>query len=320
MKNKVVKKLVKFLVLFVLFIVAIIASIQGIVKPILYKEYYSIYNEVCKNPGLNSGFIPQGIAVDEYNGQMIVLTSGYMDDDSPSRIYITNEKDESRYLEVYVNDGPSKAHLGGIAISNGVVYLCRGKAISVISLDDLMTAKDKIIIKKTHKIFHQASACFADDKYLYVPEFASGGSYEKEHYVETNDGIYTGICSVYSLDDLDTPLWIYSIRNKVQGLCVTDSGNIVLSTSQSFKSSEYYVYNKEDIRKSDTNYICKELDNKELPLYILDNPSNVILGPCMSEDLSYYNGKVYSLTESACNKYILGKLFFAYDIFSLDIE
>jgi hypothetical protein len=93
MKNKVVKKLVKFLVLFVLFIVAIIASIQGIVKPILYKEYYSIYNEVCKNPGLNSGFIPQGIAVDEYNGKMIVLTSGYMDDDSPSRIYITNEKD-----------------------------------------------------------------------------------------------------------------------------------------------------------------------------------------------------------------------------------
>ena len=40
----------------------------------------------------------------------------------------------------------------------------------------------------------------------------------------------------------------------------------------------------------------------------------------MSEDLSYYNGKAYTLTESACNKYILGKFFFAYDIFSLEIE
>ena len=37
-----------------------------------------------------------------------------MDDDRPSRIYITNENNESRFVEVYVGDGPSTAHLGGI--------------------------------------------------------------------------------------------------------------------------------------------------------------------------------------------------------------
>mgnify|MGYP003319314066 CR=1 FL=1 len=140
------------------------------------------------------------------------------------------------------------------------------------------------------------------------------------NYVETNDGIYSGICSVYSLDDLETPLWVYSLRNKVQGFCVTDNGTIVLSTSQSFYSSEYYIYNKENIRKSEKEYVYEEENNKSLPLYILDNPSNVIKGTCMSEDLSYYNGKVFTLTESACNKYILGKFFFAFDIFSLEIE
>ena len=111
---------------------------------------------------------------------------------------------------------------------------------------------------------------------------------------------------------------VYSIRNKVQGFCVTENGTIVLSTSQSFYSSEYYIYNQSDIRKAEKNIVkCKEID---VPLYLLDNPSKIIKGTCMSEDLSYYNGKVYTLTESACNKYILGKFFFAYDIFSLDIE
>ena len=318
MKNKIIRRLVKGVVVFILLIVAVIAIFSGIVKPVLYSDYYEIASDVCKNPGLNDGFVPQGIAVDEYNGQTVILTSGYMDDDSPSRVYITNENNKSRYVEVYVGDGPSTAHLGGIAISNGVVYLCRGSQISVISLEDVMNAQDKITITESHKMINTASCCFADDKYLYVSEFASSGSYEKDHYVETNDGTYSGICSVYSLDDLDTPLWVYSIRNKVQGLCVTDSGSIVLSTSQSFKSSEYYIYKKENIRKSDNDYVYQE--GKSVPLYILDNPSNMILGPCMSEDLSYYKGKVYSLTESACNKYILGKLFFAYNIFSLDIE
>lgn len=320
MKNKVVRRIVKIFIVLILGVIAVISIIGGVVKPIIYKEYYSIYDEVCKNPGLNSGFVPQGIAVDEYNGEMIVLTSGYMDDKSPSRIYITNEDNESRYVEVYVEDGPSTAHLGGIAISNGIVYLCRGSKISVFTLEHLLSCKDKVVIEKNYQMINTASCCFADDKYLYVAEFASSGSYKKEHYVETNDGTYSGICSVYALDDLNTPLWVYSIRNKVQGFCVTDSGSVVLSTSQSFYSSEYYIYNKESIRKSDIDFVYDKENNKSLPLYILDNPSKVIKGTCMSEDLSYYNGKVYTLTESACNKYILGKFFFAYDIFSLDIE
>lgn len=320
MKNKVVRIIVKTLLVIVLGVIAVIGIIGGAVRPIVYNEYYKIYDDVCKNPGLNDGFVPQGIAVDEYAGKMIVLTSGYMDDDRPSRIYITNEDNEARFVEVYVNDGPSTAHLGGIAISNGVVYLCRGSKISVFTLEELLACEDKIVIEKNYQMINTASCCFADDKYLYVAEFASTGSYKKENFVKTNDGTYSGICSVYSLDDLNTPLWVYSIRNKVQGFCVTDSGTVVLSTSQSFYSSEYYIYNKENVRKSETDFVYDKENNKSLPLYILDNPSKVINGTCMSEDLSYYNGKVYSLTESACNKYILGKLFFAYDIFSLEIE
>ena len=40
----------------------------------------------------------------------------------------------------------------------------------------------------------------------------------------------------------------------------------------------------------------------------------------MSEDLDYYDGKVITLFESACDKYIFGKFFFANKIVSLDIN
>ena len=38
----------------------------------------------------------------------------------------------------------------------------------------------------------------------------------------------------------------------------------------------------------------------------------------MAEGLDHYNGRILTLTESASDKYIYGKLFFATDIVELD--
>ena len=41
----------------------------------------------------------------------------------------------------------------------------------------------------------------------------------------------------------------------------------------------------------------------------------------MSEDLSYSNGKVYTMYENACDKYIYGKFFFGSNkVVALDFE
>ena len=42
-------------------------------------------------------------------------------------------------------------------------------------------------------------------------------------------------------------------------------------------------------------------------------------GPAMSEGLDFYEGRVITLTESASNKYIFGKFFFANKIVGLEI-
>ena len=56
------------------------------------------------------------------------------------------------------------------------------------------------------------------------------------------------------------------------------------------------------------------------PVYYLCDPLNVVKGPAMAEGLDYYDGKVITLTESASNKYIFGKFFFADKIVGLDFS
>ena len=117
--------------------------------------------------------------------------------------------------------------------------------------------------------------------------------------------------SRYALDDLSTPDKIYSIPNKVQGVCFTDDGRIVLSTSYGLADSIYYVYN-------DADAIASGLTFDDAPVYYLINCQKQIKGPAMAEGIDFYEGKAITLTESASNKYIFGKFFFANNIVGLD--
>ena len=54
------------------------------------------------------------------------------------------------------------------------------------------------------------------------------------------------------------------------------------------------------------------------PLYHLTEATKVMKGPAMREDMDWYNGRVITLSESASNKYIYGKFFFADKIVGLD--
>ena len=108
-----------------------------------------------------------------------------------------------------------------------------------------------------------------------------------------------------------SPIEVYSIRNKVQGFAVSDTGDIYLSTSYGLTSSTYYKYPATSLTKTDEVF-------EGAPVSYLDGEYTTLTGPAMSEDLDYSNGKLICYTESACNKYIFGKFFFAYYFFELD--
>ena len=300
---KILKVAFKLICALLLIVISFILTLN-IAKFFIYGEYYKLKDNYCINPGLNHGAVPQGIAVDEERD--IVLTSAYMKDKSPSRIYLTNSKNDVRFVELMKNGKAFTGHVGGISLSGDYAYISDGDKIYKIELEDIKN-EDFIEIGEGIQVNNQASFTYADDEYLYVGEFNYA-----DHYVCENEiGDYKAICTKYSLDDLTTPLAIYSIRDKVQGFCITDKGDIVLSTSWSVADSFLYIYRSENIKQSG--------EYNGVPLYVLGTEDDVIKAPAMSEDLSFSNGKVYTMFESACNKYIFGKFFFANKVVGLEI-
>lgn len=313
--NRVLKIIGKICVIAVASVLALVLLVIGglnVAKYVIYSDYYKIESSLCKNPGLNDGFVCQGIAVAEDQG--VILVSGYMKDDGPSRIYVTTLENDSYYVQLAKDGEAFTGHAGGIAASKDKVYIASGDKIYTVSLSDVIAASngDTLDVGEGTKVNNSASFVYTDDEYLYVGEFHDGGKYNIEgHENETAEGTHYAICTKYALDDLTTPLKVYSIRNKVQGICFTPDGKVVMSTSYGLADSVYYVYNEAEATDSG-----KTFDGA--PLYYLDNLQQEISGPAMGEDLEYYNGKVITLTESASNKYIFGKLFGATKIVGLD--
>lgn len=291
------------LILTVIALVLLVLVTFNIAKFAIYSEYYSLNEKVCTNPGLNDGFVTQGVAAEV--SKDLYMTSGYMSTGEPSRIYITNSKNDSKFVELYEDGEPYTGHAGGLALSNDIVYLVSDSKVFIIELNELLNS-DKIDMTNKVAINNQASFAYADDEYLYVGEFHYGPYVCDHPYLENN-----AICSVYALSDLTKPIKIYSIPDKVQGFCVTDEGKIVLSTSWSVDHSYIKMYDEASLE------VVDELDG--VSVFYLGEAERIIKLPAMSEDLSYSDGKVYTAFESACNKYVFGKFFFAYSFVSLDI-
>ena len=306
-----VKRVLLITALAVLSLLILVLGGLNVAKYAIYSEYYAIESDLCKNPGLSDGFVCQGVAVAEANG--VVLVSGYMKDKSASRIYVTNEKNESYYVELKKGDKVYTGHAGGIATTGDTVYLANGGRIYTLSLTDLLSAKsgDVLDIGAGSKVNTNASFVFTDENYLYVGEFHDGGAYVIEgHENQTAEGTHYALCTKYALGDLTTPVAVYSIRNKVQGICFTPDGKVVMSTSYGLADTVYYVYNINEATDAG-----KTVDGA--PLYYLDQLKQEIHGPAMGEDLDYADGHVITLTESASDKYMFGKLFGATKIVRL---
>ena len=310
------KRIVKIALCVLAGIIALLLVAIGVLNAVkfnIYPEYYDIKTDLCKNPGLGDGFICQGICADDPYDR--ILVSGYMKNHSASRVYVTDLDGKSYYVTLTKDGKAFTGHAGGIALYEDTVYIASGNALHIIPFHALTAASngDSIEIVASIEVNNAASFVYADDLYIYVGEFHDGGDYVTDHPYETPDGTQYAIVSRYPHEDLSAPDKIYSIRNKVQGICFTPNGKIVMSTSYGLTDSVYYVYNEADAVDSGLT-----LDGA--PVYYVNNYIKEIKGPAMAEGLDYYKGKVITLTESASNKYIFGKFFRANQIVSLDLD
>lgn len=302
------------LLLCVVVVALLVLSVLKVAKFAIYSDYYALEESLCDNPGLSDGFVCQGIAVSETDGKYFI--SGYMADGSASRIYVTDKDDNSYYVALKKANGEDyTGHAGGIAYHDGTLYVASDSLLYPVSAGEVLSAKEGDVIQMQEGIAVNSAASFVytDDNYFYVGEFHDGGKYVTNHPYDTAEGMHYAIVSRYKLNDLSKPDKVYSIRNKVQGLCFTPDGQVVMSTSYGLADTVYYVYNEAEAVDSG-----KTLDGA--PVYYLDKCVREVSGPAMGEDVDFSDGKVITLTESASNKYIFGKFFYARKIVALDFS
>ncbi len=297
----------------ILAVVFILMTVNAVFQAV-YSDFYKNSVRGFKIPGLDSGFVPQG--VEETDGS--ILISGYMKNHTASRIYITDGKD-STHVEIFEPDGtPHTGHGGGIDVHGDRVFLTGNSDVQVLSLADIKDGDGRATVKSSFNPELSPAWCTVMSGYILFGSFASENidAYppkDSERMTTPAGDKNVGLAVGYKLDE-SSPTGInpeakfaVSIGEKVQGLSFVDDGTIVLSTSYGLSSSYLTFHSVEKMLSARSEYVTES--GKSVPLYYLDSASQTkqVKAPPMAEELLIKDGHIYIMNESACNKYIFGK-------------
>ena len=304
---------------------------------IAFSEFYAKAEKEMALPGTWSGFTSQGFDFIEKENKYL-LCGHHQDGVSSSIVYVIDEENtkDQKEVKLYKENGENyTSHAGGITHFGKYVYVTHGKSLSLFLLSDILDGDGKATQQGKISLPLSAAYCYIQDGYLYTGEFYYPEKYETplDHRLTTPTGEKNmALMCVYplnketSLPATDKPEKIFSTVGKVQGMCFTENGKIILSTSWGVAPSQLYVY---DLSKIPALYSANEaspytytLDETKIPLYYLDSSclQEIIQTPPMSEELVYKNGRVYISNESADMKYVFGKLTGASFLYSYPIK
>ena len=296
-------------------------------KRIDYSNYTEMLFEV---PGLDDGFIPQGICFVENMGMFAI--SGYMPDDADgnsqfSRIYFVNP--ETNESKMFVIDNYS-GHAGGIACHENDLWISSGGSESTngkiyhFTLD-MFTAESgsAVSFDGYFSVPVKGSVLYCDGKKLWATEFYNSDNKVNEaHHYGSNHAWSCGydlpIDVDYSAKEQFVPDVVLSVPDKVQGMAITDDGEVIFSTSYGRKNdSKMYVF--EEYLNWDTNTV--NVFDSDVTLYVSKKKNRIVSFkmPTLMEGLDYYNGKLYIIFESGSKTYADAKEVNK-DIWEMDID
>jgi hypothetical protein len=281
-----------------------------------FPEYSKISKAEFNIPGLNDGFVPQGLNYNENSRTYFI--SGYMADNSASRIYILEEDKDtaSKYITLTFENKDVICHFGGVAANDEHVWVSGDGYVYRIEKSSILNANngDKIAAIDQFRPENGADFITIHNNHLLVGEFYLKDKYDTppSHHIEVNNG-ETNKALAYAFElnssspygiESTVPVYGLSLPDKSQGFTFTNDGKVVVSTSFSIPKSHILTY--ENVFNSD-NAIIITINNQELPVYKLSSTNLVkdITAPTMSEEIIFKDNRVYILYESACSKYKL---------------
>lgn len=297
-----------------LLLLSLLWSALWIARAIVYRDYITNKEAVATIPALSDGFVPQGITYDESSDTYIF--SGFRGKDA--LIAVNHGNGDMRLLSLLDPSGaPLHGHAGGIEQAGQLVYLACNHVVTVFSLSTLLAAPDASTVPSLAEIpvDTAASFCFSDGASLFVGEFYRAKDYEVDlsHAYTTPEGEkHRALVSCYPLlpdgSFADAyPSYSISLPAQVQGFAI-HGNTLMTSCSWGIASSTLSFY--EGMLDSGRTI---DVSGKEVPLYYIGekNLKKTLSMPAFSEELCVVDNRVIVNFESASNKYIVGKFFFA---------
>ena len=325
-----------------IFLAIILVAVLGfkLYDYIVAYDFYQNSEVAFETPGVrNSAFVPQGMEYVE--SDKVFLFTGFMNDGKNSRVYVRHEDGTLTHTGLMWPDGSAYTeHTGGIAQFGDYVFITGTTEIDVFLYSDILQGKETAVLQGSFKTFVDPSHCtvYSDETgdYFLTGSFYYEGEYDTpdcEHIVTPAGDKNTSVILVYRLNkDVEfgielNPIAAISTRLKVQGICFTDDGHLVLSNSWGITPSELHFYDTskmtciENYHYFGVNESGLEYD-VVLPMYFADSDSHVgkVLAPPMSEEIVYHDGKIYVLNESASRKYLFGKLTTGNNLYAYDFS
>lgn len=348
MKKKIIILSTVLVILAAVLVVALLCF--KLVDTIKYSSFYDIAENEFYIPDLMDGYVPQGFEYMEK--ERVFLSCGYMsDEEEASRVYVINDHGEYYYTELTAVDvnKPYTGHTGGVSYYGEYVYITGDTGIDVFSLEDILD-EEKEYTPLLGSIDTSAygvnpAFCFVYDDKLYTGEFYLAGEYEtpKEHHIDIdgrdeNKAIMLSFTLHERFNNVENscyyiggkkgdngvvtgaaPSAVYSIPDKVQGICMIGDDKLAISTSYGMDDSIISVHELEEIKDSTYNSSNVGID-KSVPLYIIDSNTEVdsLVAPPMAEEIVFVDGRIWIMNESASNEYIFGKFTTGNNLYSVE--
>ncbi len=255
-------------------------------------------------PGLDSGFVPQGLCYSEELGAFLI--SGYTDDGN-SRIYAVNAQ-TNEAKEIILKG--FTAHAGGISASGKDIWVASGGSAEKggylyhLSTDAIRNAERTAEIEFDSRTQVPVKGSFlgCSDGMIWVGEFyTDGGGYEvnPNHAYGKNHAWACGY--KIGADSLELEA-VISVPDEVQGMSVLSDGTVIFSTSYGrYNDSALQIYSPYTQWKSST----VKVNDKEIPFYGCDknNRTAKLEMPSLMQAVEYKDGKLYVIYESGAQKY-----------------
>lgn len=263
-------------------------------------------------PGLRQNAVPQGLAWHAASKRMLV--SHYFER-SPSCVSVL-DSDTGRLVAVVglreKSGEPHRGHAGGIAVAGDRLFVASDGYVLQFEMAAFLGKKppESVDAKQIRKCETAASSCTTTDDLLLVGEFAYGRDYptHASHHLKDRKGVrkFAWVCGYDLTDPLGPPSCVLSVRQKVQGMCV--SGDLVfLSVSYGRRNRSRIVVYRNPIGRP-AHRKAKLQDGRTVPLWFLDGENYLgeIDFPPMAEGIVMVKNRLAVLAESGAEKYQSG--------------